>query len=102
LAAMKPTAVLVNVARGDLVDEAALIEALQAGRLGGAALDVFAREPLPADSPLWGLPNVILTPHIAGHTPAYAGRGMTLFAENVRRYLAGEALLNTVDTGAGY
>ena len=102
LAAMRPTAVVVNVARGDLVDEAALIDALQAGRLGGAALDVFAREPLPADSPLWALPNVILTPHIAGHTPAYASRAMTLFAENVRRYLAGEPLLNTVDPRAGY
>lgn len=102
LAAMRPTAALINVARGDLVDEAALIAALQAGALGGAALDVFAQEPLPAASPLWDLPNVIITPHMAGNTPAYNARALTLFAENVRRYLAAEPLLNAVDLSAGY
>jgi phosphoglycerate dehydrogenase-like enzyme len=102
LDAMRPGAVLINVARGDLVDEAALIGALQSGRLGGAAVDVFAQEPLPADSPLWGMPNVILTPHIAGLTPHYNGRAMSLFAENLRRYLTGQPLLNAVDQAGGY
>jgi phosphoglycerate dehydrogenase-like enzyme len=102
LKAMRPGAVLINVARGDLVDEAALIEELTNGRLGGAALDVFAQEPLPAESPLWTLPNVILTPHIAGLTPAYNERALALFAENLRRYAAGDSLLNAVDQTAGY
>jgi len=102
LRAMRPGAVLINVARGDLVDEPALVEALQSERLGGAALDVFAQEPLPAESPLWNLPNVILTPHIAGLTPLYNERALALFAENLRRYLAGQSLLNVVDQAAGY
>lgn len=102
LAAMKPGAVLINVARGGLVDEPALIEALRAGTLGGAALDVFTREPLPADNPLWTLPNVILTPHVGGITPHYDERAMGLFAENLRRYVAGEPLLNVVDLKKGY
>ncbi len=102
LNAMRPGAVLINVARGDLVDEAALIEAVQSGRLGGAALDVFAQEPLPAESPLWDLPNVILTPHIAGLTPHYNDRALALFAENLRRYLASQPLLNVVDQASGY
>lgn len=102
LRAMRTGAVLINVARGDLVDEAALVEALQAGQLGGAALDVYSQEPLPPDSPLWALPNVILTPHIAGLTPAYNERALALFIENVRRYVAGEPLLNAVDQNAGY
>lgn len=102
LAAMKPDAVLVNVSRGEVIDEAALIEALQAGRLGGAALDVFEEEPLPSDSPLWKLPNVITTPHIAGLSPRYNARAARLFAENLRRYLSGERLLNLVDRQFGY
>ena len=102
LRALKPTAVLVNVARGGLVDEPALIEALRSGTLRGAGLDVFETEPLPADSPLWSLPNVLLTPHISGVTPAYSDRLMALFADNLKRYLAGETLLNLVDVGAGY
>jgi len=102
LKAMRPGAVLINVARGDVVDEAALIAALQDGTIGGAALDVFAHEPLPSDSPLWAMPNVIISPHIAGLTPAYDERAMALFGENLRRYLAGKRLLNEVDPAAGY
>lgn len=102
LKAMKPDALLINVARGGVVDESALIEALQSGVIGGAALDVFAQEPLPADSPLWTLPNVILSPHVSGFTPDYDARAMALFAENLRRYLAGERLLNLVELERGY
>jgi phosphoglycerate dehydrogenase-like enzyme len=102
LTCMKPGAVLINVARGGVVDEAALIEALRAGTIRGAALDVFAEEPLPAGSPLWTLPNVILSPHVSGFTLDYDGRTMALFAENLRRYVVGEPLLNVVDRGRGY
>jgi phosphoglycerate dehydrogenase-like enzyme len=102
LKSMKPSAVLVNVARGALVDEPALIEALRSGTIRGAGLDVFEQEPLPADSPLWSLPNVLLTPHISGITPAYSERLMMLFSENLRRYLAGQPLLNRVDPEIGY
>jgi phosphoglycerate dehydrogenase-like enzyme len=102
LAAMKPTAYLVNIARGNLVDEPALIEVLRQHRLGGAALDVFAREPLPDDSPLWQLDNVILTPHIAGITPNYERRAAALFVDNIRRFVAGQPLKNKVDFSRGY
>lgn len=102
LAAMKPTAYLVNIARGNLVDEQALIDALRQQRLAGAALDVFAREPLPDDSPLWQLDNVILTPHIAGITPNYERRAAALFADNIRRFVAGQPLKNKVDFSRGY
>lgn len=95
-------AVLVNVARGRVLDEDALVEALRGGRLRGAALDVFAREPLPAESPLWGLSNVLLTPHVSGTSHRFWRRETGLVVENVRRYLAGEPLLNTVDKHAGY
>ncbi len=100
--AMKHEAVLINVARGGVIDEAALIDALRNQTIGGAALDVFEQEPLPADSPLWHLPNVILSPHVSGFTPHYDERAMTLFAENLRRYVAGEPLLNVVDMQRGY
>lgn len=100
--AMKSDALLINVARGGVVEEAALIEALRSGTIGGAALDVFAQEPLPSDNPLWTLPNVILSPHVSGFTPEYDARAMALFAENLRRYVAGEALLNVVELGRGY
>lgn len=86
--------VLVNIARGEVVDEAALIEALRDGTLRGAALDVFTEEPLPEDSPLWDFENVLLTPHTAGTTPHYWERAANIFAENYRRYLAGEELAN--------
>jgi phosphoglycerate dehydrogenase-like enzyme len=102
LQAMKPSAFLVNVARGGVVDEPALVQALDEGQVGGAGLDVFAQEPLPNDSPLWSMENVILTPHIAGMTPHYNARATDVFAENLRRYLEGEALLNQVDWGEGY
>lgn len=94
LALLPPHAWLVNVGRGATVDEAALVSALQEGRLAGAALDVFATEPLPADSPLWSLPNVLVSPHAAGGRPQEAGR---LIAENLRRLLAGETLRNLVE-----
>ncbi len=102
LRAMKSSAFLVNIARGGVVDEPALIQALQEGKIGGAGLDVFAQEPLPSSSPLWGMDNVILTPHIAGMTPHYHERALEVFAENLRRYLAGQPMLNRVDFAEGY
>lgn len=97
LRSMKRDAILVNIARGAVVDEEALARALSEGWIAGAGLDVFETEPLPADSPLWDLENAILTPHIAGDSPNYWKRLMLLLAENVRRELAGEPLLNVVD-----
>ena len=102
LAAMRPETVLVNVARGSLIDEAALIDALRVGRLAGAALDVFAEEPLAASSPLWELPNVLVTPHIATNVPEYLARAVAAFAANVRRFRAGEPLESLVDRARGY
>jgi phosphoglycerate dehydrogenase-like enzyme len=99
---MKPTAWIMNIARGAIVDEPALIEALRAKRIGGAALDVFTTEPLPAESPLWTLENVIITPHNSGSSPRVGERTLALFAENLRRYKAGEPLMNRVDYEAGY
>jgi D-2-hydroxyacid dehydrogenase (NADP+) len=95
-------AVLVNVSRGRVVDEEVLAEALGAGRLRGAALDVFAREPLPPWSPLWGLPNVLVTPHVSGTSHRFWERETALIVENLRRYLSGEPLRNQVDKEAGY
>jgi len=94
--------VLVNLGRGALVDEAALIESLAEGRLAGAALDVFQEEPLPEASPLWSMPQVILTPHVSGLGPRFWERTCELFAANLRRWLAGEPLENVVDKTAGY
>lgn len=102
LALLKPTARLVNLGRGALVDESALIDALRAGRLAGAGLDVCAEEPLPEASPLWELPNVILTPHVSGLGPRYWERVLEPFAENLRRFLAGAPLADLVDKQAGY
>jgi len=102
LAAMKPDAWLVNISRGAIVDEEALIEALRAGRIGGACLDVFTQEPLPPESPLWDMPNVIITPHNSWSSPHIEEREIALFLENLRRYVAGEPLLNVVDKQAGY
>jgi D-2-hydroxyacid dehydrogenase (NADP+) len=88
---MKPTSILVNIARGGLVDEDALAVALAAGRIAGAALDVFATEPLPADHPLWTAPNLIITPHVAGYDTGYDERALAVIEQNMRRFLAGEA-----------
>ncbi|HWQ28882.1 MAG TPA: D-2-hydroxyacid dehydrogenase, partial [Dehalococcoidia bacterium] len=102
LASMKPGAILINVARGEVVDEAALVRALQEGPIGGAALDVFEREPLPPDSPLWGMPNVLVSPHVSGSSAHYDDLAADIFADNLRRYLAGEPLRNRVDPVLGY
>jgi D-2-hydroxyacid dehydrogenase (NADP+) len=99
---MKPHAVLVNVARGGVVDEEALVAALREGRLRGAALDTFETEPLPPASPLWDLPNVLVSPHVAGNFPGYVDAVVDVFCDNLRRYLAGEPLRNVVDRQAGY
>ncbi len=89
LEAMKPSGVLINLCRGQVVDEAALIRTLSAGRIGGAALDVFETEPLPADSPLWDLPNVIVTPHIGGMSDIYAEQVLPVLIDNLLAYAAG-------------
>jgi len=102
LAAMKPTAFLINPSRGDIVDEEALITALREKKLAGAALDVFHDEPLPPDNPLWKMSNVTITPHISGITPHYDERAVELFAENLKRYLSGQDLYNRFDPLLGY
>jgi phosphoglycerate dehydrogenase-like enzyme len=102
LRAMKPTAYLINIGRGGTVDEPALVQALSERRLAGAALDVFAEEPLPADSPLWTIENVIITAHYAGATPRYNKRALAIFVDNLRRYRAGTPLRNVVDKDADY
>jgi phosphoglycerate dehydrogenase-like enzyme len=100
--AMKKTAVLVNVSRGPIVDEKALITALSSGKIAGAALDVFEEEPLPAASPLWNLDNVIITPHIAGNTRDYHDKAARVLRKNLRRYLENRPLLNQLDRAKGY
>lgn len=102
LAGLKRGAVLINVARGDVLDEDALIAALRSGALRGAGLDVFRVEPLPPDSPLWTLPNVIITPHVSATTTRYWVREVELIRDNIARYLAGRALRNVVDKQKGY
>jgi phosphoglycerate dehydrogenase-like enzyme len=100
--AMKPTAFLVNLARGDVCDEADLVRALSEKQIAGAALDVFHTEPLPSNHPLWYLDNVFISPHTAGLTPHYSNRAAILFEENLRRYLSGDPLYNVVDKERGY
>ena len=102
LNAMRNDALLINVSRGGIIAEADLVNALQEGEIGGAALDVFQEEPLPDTSPLWELPNVILSPHVSGFTPHYDDRATDLFAENLRRFIVGEDLINVVDRKRGY
>jgi phosphoglycerate dehydrogenase-like enzyme len=99
---MKPNCVLINVGRGPIVDEDDLVRALKKGWIAGAGLDVFEAEPLPAESPLWSMNNVIISPHVSGFTPHYDDRVTDLFAENLRRYLAGDPLLNQVDRQIEY
>ncbi len=101
-AALKSGAYLVNIARGAIVDSDELVAALRSGKLAGAGLDVTDPEPLPADSPLWEMRNVLITPHIAGHAEVTAERRWALVRENLRRFAAGEPLLNVVDKQAGY
>lgn len=102
LAWMKPDALLANVGRGATIDTEALVAALEAGRLGGALLDVTDPEPLPEGHPLWHMGNVLLTPHYAGAHPGYDERAARIFLENLRRYLTNEPLVNEVDKEAGY
>ena len=102
LAKFKPNAYLINVSRGALVDEVALADALRNSKIAGAALDVFSDEPLPGNSPLWGLENLLITPHIAAVTEKLWERHYSLIHENLRRYLAGEPLLGLVDKKKGY
>lgn len=102
LAALKPGAWVVNIARGPLIHEEALLAALRGDRLGGAALDVFDEEPLPEGHALWSLPNVILTPHVSAFTDRFPERAVELFLDNLRRFRAGRRLRNRVDLRAGY
>ena len=101
-AAMKPEAIFVNIGRGGTVDEAALIRALADGEIAGAALDVFEREPLPAESPLWRMPNVLVSPHRAGDHEGWEDDVVAVFVDNLRRFVAGAPLRNVVEVGLGY
>lgn len=101
-AQMKPNAILVNIGRGGTIDEAALIDALSTGTIAGAGLDVTAEEPLPEDSPLWDMGNVIITAHYAGKTPHYDGRAFAMFQENLPRFVNGQPMINLVDKQLGY
>ncbi len=102
LRTMKPGSFLIVISRGGIVDEAALHKVLEEKHLGGAVLDVFSQEPLPSESPLWKSANAILTPHVSGFSPLYKERAGLLFAENLRRYLRGEPLLNQYEVGRSY
>jgi phosphoglycerate dehydrogenase-like enzyme len=102
IAAMKPTGVVINVGRGPVIDEPALIRALQEKRIRGAALDVFDQEPLPEGHPYWSMDNLLLSPHCADHTEGWVEDAMQMFVKNFRRFHKGEPLLNIVDKRAGY
>lgn len=99
---MKPTAFILNVGRGPIIDEGALVRALKERTIAGAALDVFEKEPLPQESDLWALENVVYSPHISGEVDDYDDRAAALFIKNLRRYLSGQPLLNIVDRARGY
>ena len=102
LALMKPTGIIINIARGGIIDEPALIECLNAGRIAGAGLDVTRIEPLPDDDPLWDTPRLVITPHIAGWSSDRSQSVVRFFCDNLRRYKAGEPLRNLVDQQLGY
>jgi phosphoglycerate dehydrogenase-like enzyme len=102
IAMLNPGAIIINVARGKIIDEPALVMALESGQLGGVMLDVFEREPLDSASPLWSLRNVIISPHSAGVRPDHWDEVINLFSENLRRYERGDSLLNMVNLEAGY
>jgi phosphoglycerate dehydrogenase-like enzyme len=101
-ASMKNSAYIINVSRGQIIDEKAMIDALESKQIAGAGLDVFAVEPLPQESKLWGMPNVIISPHVAASMDGYPERATGLFCENLRRYIDGRKLLNVVDKKTGY
>jgi len=96
-AVMKPSAIFMNYSRGDVVDEEALVEALHTGRIHGAGLDVFHKEPLEPESPLWKLENVLLTPHTSGSSPTYNARALEVFSINYHQYKEGRMVQNKVD-----
>ena len=102
LATLKPGSYLVNIARGKVVDTEALVQALESGHLAGACLDVTDPEPLPPDHALWSMSNVVITPHVSGWSELTEDRRQALYLENLRRFGAGELLLNVVDKDAGY
>jgi len=102
LALLPKHAVLINIGRGNAIDESALIDALKSGQLAAAGLDVFKQEPLPADSEFYTLPNVVVTPHLGGDQPNYEARAFDLFIENLRRFVRGERLQNCVEKSRGY
>ena len=99
---MRSSTFLINVGRGDTIDDDALVEALRNGAIGGAALDAFRQEPLPPEHPFWALPNLIITPHVSGYMPDYFQRMLRLFEENLARHLQGQPLRNVVDKTLGY
>ena len=101
-AAMKPSAVVINVGRGPVINEAAMVNALASGRIKGAALDVFDHEPLPAGHPFYGMENVLLSPHCADHTPDWLDNAMKFFIEQYQRFRSSEPLRNVVDKKLGY
>ena len=102
IAAMKPNAVVINVGRGPVIDQAALVRALSTGRIKGAGLDVFEREPIPADDPIFKLPNVLISPHSADHTKDWLNQAMQFFLEQYRRFANGQPLKNIVEKHLGY
>jgi phosphoglycerate dehydrogenase-like enzyme len=101
---MKPSAIIINVGRGPVIDEAAMVRALRSKQIAGAALDVFEEEPLPTASPLWDMENVLISPHCTDRTedPDWLDLSMQAFIDNFRRYRQGEALANVVDKRQGY
>lgn len=102
LALMKPTAILINVTRGGIVDGDALVAALRSGEIAAAGLDVVPEEPLPGDHPLWSMPNVVMTPHTAGASQLRAGRNIARFCENLVRFRRGDSLVGQIDKRAGF